>query len=495
MTLRRLLQGSALSTIDQIVRAISALALTPVMVSALGMADFGLWVLLTGLFSQFVLLDPGLQSSLPRFLVQRDAGELRAVASTAQRIYGIVAAASAMVALTVWLLLPLFINGAARLETARWIAVLLGITTVTSTLMRLPALYLESLMRRDLIAGIAIVRVVVCTTAALWLLLRRGGGLLDVALVHASGALVESLLLAWCGRELFSSISRRWVDRAVARRLLGFSSWAYLISTCERLRSGLDGFVLGWLRGSPAAGAYNLGARPVSMVFDTVYACIGTQLLPAFTRLRETGDHARLGSAFVSVTRLAAYLSITAAGFVVALGPSFLLWWVPAQAAEAAPVLLCLVLPLALQMAQVPAVHLLYAVAEHRVLALAQTAGLVLNLVLSIALARWLGIVGAALGTAIEIMVLHGLVMPMIIACKMRITPAAFLWRAQWMPLLACAAAIAVPAALIAKWMPPQPSVWNLITAAIALLAWLAVWARAFRVGGKEFSELRQLLK
>jgi len=67
----------------------------------------------------------------------------------------------------------------------------------------------------------------------------------------------------------------------------------------QRLRSALDGFVLGWLRGSQAAGVYNLGARPVCMAFDTVYAAIGTQLPPAFTPFRRTGHHPRLGPAFL----------------------------------------------------------------------------------------------------------------------------------------------------------------------------------------------------
>lgn len=495
MTLRHLLRGSFLGTADQVVRAIAALVVTPVMVAALGVADFGVWVLLTGLFSQFVLLDPGLQSSLPRFLIQKDAGELRAVASTAQRIYGIVTAASVLLTFFIWVVMPWFITDAARLVTARSIVILLGAATVVGTLTRLPALYLQSLMRRDLIAGIAIVRVAVSAAVVLWLLLLRGGGLLDVALVQVSGAVVESLLLAWCGRGLFPSIRRRWVDRTVARTLLGFSGWAYLISMCERLRSGLDGFVLGWLRGSQAAGVYSLGARPVCMAFDTVYACIGTQLLPAFTRLRESGGHARLGAAFILITRLSAYLSFLSAGMILVLGPAFLHWWVPAQATEAVPVLLCLALPFALQMAQVPAIHLLYAVAEHRALALAQTAGLVLNVALSIVFARWLGIVGAALGTAVEILLLHGLVMPMLIARKAHVAPAKFLWGAQMVPLLASAAAIAGPALVIGKWMPPQPTVWHLLTAAAAMCAWLACWAGLFRLGRVELKELGRVLR
>ncbi len=494
MSLRHLLKGSVLSAGDQIIRGFAALIVTPVMVAALGVADFGTWVLLTALFGQFVLLDPGLQSSLPRFLIQKDADELCKIASTAQRIYGVVAAASALVTIFIWMSLPWFVADGARLFTARSMVILLGSASVLTTLIRLPALYLQSQMRRDLISGIAIARIGICTAITLWLLLRRKGGLLDVALVHSAGAVVESLLLAYFGRKLYACIRPRWVDRKVARSLLGFSGWAYLITLCERLRSGLDGFILGWLRGNQAAGFYSLGARPVCMAFDTVYACIGTQLLPAFTRLRLAGDQGGLGSVFVSITRLSAYLSMTSAGIIWVLGPPFLRWWVPAQADEAVPVLLCLALPFALQTAQVPAIHLLYAVAEHRVLALVQTVGLVLNITLSIVFAYWLGIIGAALGTVVEILLLHGLVMPMLIAWKVNVSPSKFLWWAQIVPLFASIAAIGVPAIMIWKWMPTAPTIWHLITVAAAMAVWLVGWAWVFRCGKAEMKELGHIL-
>lgn len=492
---RLLLRGSVTGVAEQLVRALTALALTPVMVSKLGLADFGAWVLLTGLFSQFSLLDPGLQSSLPRFLVQREPGRHRGVASTAQFIYLLVTAACIGLTLAVWVLLPWFTVETAHLSTARHITILLGAATAAGALFRLPALHLQSLMRRDLIALIATGRVLVCAAAVFWLLQWRGGGLLQVALVHASGAIVESLLLAWFGRSLGSSLRWRWVDRAVARELLGFSGWAYVISVCDRLRPGLDAFVLGWLRGSPATGVYNLGARPVWMMADVVYAAIGLQLLPAFTRMRESGDQERLHTAFLLITRLSAWLAMAAAGAALALGPSFLRWWVPEHAAEAAPVLLCLALPLGLQLAQVPAVHLLYAVAQHRALALVQSGGMILNLALSLVLSRWLGIVGAALGTAVEIILLHGFVMPLLLARKAGIPAAAFMWRGQMVPLLASMAACSLPALAVWRWMPAGADLRTVAAAGVLTCIWLGLCAWGFRAGRGEITRLRQLLR
>jgi O-antigen/teichoic acid export membrane protein len=494
MRLQQWLLGSVLGTIDQVIRAIAVLIVTPVMVSALGVTDFGIWVLLTGLFAQFVLFDPGLQSSLPRFLIHQDPKVLRSLASTAQAMFVVVTIVAGLATVAVWLVLPQFFSDGERLETARSIALMLGAANMTCLATRLPGLYLQSLMRRDLISIIAIARVLVCSGAVLWLLMVRGAGLVEVALVHSVGACVEAFALVYCGRSLLASIRWRWVNRAAAKSMLSFSGWAYLISICERLRFGLDGFVLGWVKGSEGAGIYSLGARPVFMVFDSVYACIGTQLLPAFSRLSETGDSTRLESAFLAITRISAYLSVVSAGLLMLLGPSFMRWWIPGQAMDTIPVMLCLALPLALQVAQVPAVQLLYAVAEQRVLALIQTVGLVLNIALSIGFAYWLGIVGAALGTAVEILLLHLFFMPLVISKKAKIAPGRFLWNAQLVPLLVCVAVFAMPQMMVLKWMPPQPTIWHLVCAATGMFVWLGAWAGIFRIGRKEIEEFGRVL-
>lgn len=448
---RQLIRGSLLSGAEQAVRAVAALAITPVMVSGLGVADFGIWVLLAAFFSQLVLLDPGLQASLPRFFSKPDArgddAELRAVASTGFAIYLLVTAATMAVAAVVWLLMPCLIADTSRLESARWSALMIGVSTSITALTRLFPVFLISRLRREVISFTAIARVVICTAVIAWLLMEKGGGLIEVAAVHSAGGVIEALALVWFGRDLLPRIRAGDASRATARSLLSYSGWSYLISVSERLRSGLDGFVLGWLRGSPAAGVYSLGLRPVTMVFDTVYACIGNQLLPAFTRIQETGGRERLVEAFLRVTRLSAFVSFLSAAVVTGIGPDFLRWWIPDQAEAAAPVLLWLALPFALQSAQAPAIHLLYALAEHRSLALAQAAGVLLNLALSILFARWFGIVGAAMGTAVEIFLLHGLVMPWLIAKQAGVSAVRFIWRGQAIPLL-----IALPLLAVAWW-------------------------------------------
>lgn len=475
-----LFRGSVLSGADQVIRAIAALVMAPIVITRLGVGDFGAWILLSGLFSQFTLLDPGLRSSLPHFLSapdeRKDEAELRSVASTAFAVYGLITLASVLLTCVIWLTMPLMVHDARLLEDSRMLSLALGASTCFGSFTRVFLSFLQSRLRRDVIALVGLVRVLVCNGLIWWLLTHHGAGLATMGLIHAAGGVLEALALTVYGRELIPHIRLHWATKAMARKIMGFSGWSYLITTSERLRAGLDSFILGWLRGSPAAGLYNLGLRPVAMVSETVYASIGNQLLPTFSRLHEAGGRNRLHHAFLLITRLSTLLSACCAVMLLAVGPTFLRCWVPEQAAQAIPILLCLAIPYALQTAQVPAIHLLFALAEHRALALAQAAAVVVNLVLSCLLAWKLGIIGAALGTAVDIALIHGVVLPLIVARKCGIPVREFLWQSQAIPWVVCLALSLIPLVAIHYWLPWNASFVTMGLVAFGMAIWLGGW-------------------
>lgn len=492
-----LLRGSVLSGADQVIRAIAALVIAPLVITRLGMADYGAWILLSGLFSQFTLLDPGLRSSLPHFLSapdeRGDEEELSAVASTAFMVYGVITLVSVVLTAIIWLLLPVMVHEVRLLAACQGLTVAMGVATCIGSLTRVFPSFLQSRLRRDVISLVGLLRVLICNVLIWWLLTYRQAGLEMMGLVHAAGGVLEALVLTVCGRDLVRRIRPRWASKAMSRRIMGFSGWSYLITTSERLRAGLDSFILGWLRGSPAAGLYNLGLRPVAMVFETVYACIGNQLLPTFSRLHEAGGRKRLHSAFLLITRLSTLLSACSAVLLLAVGPAFLRCWVPQAAGQAIPILLCLAVPYALQCAQVPAIHLLFALSGHRALALAQSAAVVLNLVLSCLLAWQLGIVGAALGTAVDIALVHGVVMPLLVARKCGIPVREFLWESQAIPWGVSLGLSVIPLVAVHYWLPLDASFVTVGLVACGMAAWLAGWIAWLTPLGNDLRALQRL--
>lgn len=486
----KIVRGSAMHVLEQVIRLGCALWLTPRMVYYLGEARFGLWGLLAAIFSQFVLLDLGLCSTLPRFLSRAigrdDAQDIRETASTGtvgMLLIGVVAQLAGGIT---WLFLPNFLSSVHDLGEARSVVLALMAGTMAFWIGRPVMLHLQSQLRRDLIGVAAIIRVLICTPAAAWAL-DHDMGLVTVAWIHSFGAIGELILYGLFDRSFFRLVRWPWVHLKKARELLLFARWSYVLTTSERVRSGFssaDLFIVATFLGSAASGIYSLGQKLASMFHEIAYAIVGAQLLSAFSHLDGAGDKKGLENGFLAASRISVQVAVIGGGMLWALGPVFLQRWVPAQAEEASPVLFWLTFPNMLCAAQIPTRHLLMSMGKHRPLALTYLTGIIINLMLTVVLVKSYGMVGAAIATAVEMTLLHAVAMPWLVVRQTDMSWRLVAWESLWRPLLRSTAVLA-PAFYIAHQWANRPD-YGQILIAITALSTLFITALMLGILGRE---------
>lgn len=492
----RILRGSAVNVVEQMLRLVCALWITPRMVWYLQESGYGLWVVLSTLFGQFILLDPGLGASLARFLARAessgDEAGLRRAMSTGTFFFIGLSGVALLAGSVVWLLLPQFEATAADLEGARGVVAALMVTAGFYWLIQPVRVHLKARLRQDLIAGAAIIRVLICTLLVAWAL-EHGRGLAFVAWIHAFGSIGEGILLACWDRGFFALVRRSWADREKAAELLRFSRWTYVMTSSERLRNEGDPLLLGAMLGPGPTGLFALGQRLVRMYFDVAYAVVGTQLLSAFSHLDGLGDRDLLRRAYLSAARFASMLAVLGAGMVWVVGPPFLQRWVPPQAEQAIPVLLWLTPAYLVYAAQIPGVHLLVSLGRHRLLAWVHLGGLLLNLGASIALVWSHGMIGAAWGTALELTLVYGLALPLITIRRACLPAFTVFCQALWLPMLRTVVVMFPAWWLTSLWLHDPD--YSFIALAIATQA--AFFASAIGTGmlGKEARGWLRLLR
>jgi O-antigen/teichoic acid export membrane protein len=464
----RILRGSAVNVVEQMLRLVCALWITPRMVWYLEESGYGLWIILSTLFGQFILLDPGLGASLARFLARAessgDQDGLRRALSTGTFFFFGLSGLALLLGSVIWLQLPQFETTAADLEEAQGVVSALAVTAGFYWLVQPIRVHLKSRLRQDLIAGAAIIRVLICTLLVAWAL-EHGKGLAFVAWIHTLGSIGEGLLLAGWNRSFFPLVRGKWADREKAMELLRFSRWTYVMTSSERLRNEGDPLLLGAMLGPGPTGLFALGQRLVRMYFDVAYAVVGTQLLSAFSYLDGLGDRELLRRAYLSASRFASMLAVLGAGMIWVVGPPFLQRWVPPQAAQATPVLLWLTPAYLVYAAQIPGVHLLVSLGRHRLLAWVHLGGLILNVAASVALVYSHGMIGAAWGTALELILVYGLALPLLVVRRSGLSASTVFWQALWQPMLRTAVVLA-PAWLLTGPLLAQPD-YSMIALAI----------------------------
>jgi O-antigen/teichoic acid export membrane protein len=169
-----------------------------------------------------------------------------------------------------------------------------------------------------------------------------------------------------------------------------------------------------------------------------------------------TGDIDRLRKIFVAGNRACAFITFPICAILVVLGKSVIEAWVGARyVAQSYPVLLLMLLPSTLMMAQGASTRVLFGMAQHKVLSIVTFVEGVLNILLSVILVRHYGIVGDAVGTAIPLTATMVFFLPGHVCRKLQIPVRTYLREAYLLPMMVCMPAIAA-LLLMKRWFVPH---------------------------------------
>jgi len=152
-----------------------------------------------------------------------------------------------------------------------------------------------------------------------------------------------------------------------------------------------------------------------------------------------TGDRNRLRKILVAGNRVCSLIIFPMAVILVVLGKSVIEAWVGAKYIAASyPVLLVLLIPTTMMLAQSASPRILWGMAKHRTLAYVVLAEGVVNLLLSILLVRRYGIIGDAWGTAIPLAIMNVFFLPQHLCRLLNIPLWTYLRQAFLLPLALC---------------------------------------------------------
>jgi O-antigen/teichoic acid export membrane protein len=380
--------------------------LSPFILHRLGDDAFGVWILVFSLTGYYGLFDFGIRSSIVRYVAQFKAtGEkenLNRFINTSLFTYG----GTGLLLLMVTVGGSFYVNSLFRIPAAlHWSAKVLFLVVGTAVALSCPlsvfAGVLEGLQKFNWLsltqAGYNLVRAVLVVVA-----LRRGGGLLTIALISMILNLsTYGVYFAVVQRDLAVRYGLRYVDRESFRKMLSYGSVTFVAIIASQLRLYSDATVIGIFIGSAAITYFSIGSKLV-MYSSNVTDGVAQIFTPMSSQFNATGDMERLRWILVTGNRACALIAFPLSATLLILGKSLIEVWVGAKYVPIAyTVLVLLSVSDTTLMAQAASSRILYGMARHRKLAFVWLAEGVVNLILSIVLLRYYGVIGVAIGTAI----------------------------------------------------------------------------------------------
>jgi O-antigen/teichoic acid export membrane protein len=205
----------------------------------------------------------------------------------------------------------------------------------------------------------------------------------------------------------------------------------------------------------------------------------------------------RLRKIMIAGNRACAFVILPISAILIILGKPIIEAWVGSKyVAQSYPVLVILIIPFTLMLAQSASGRILFGTSQHKTFAIITLIEGAANLILSLLLVRPYGIIGDALGTAIPLSCTMLVFMPRHICRTLGIQIPTFLREAYSLPLFACVPMLTV-LLLMRRWFVPhgyaQLAVQLLAAGAVygAGLLWMYRTNRAFRVG--DLSPMNQI--
>lgn len=392
------------------------------LVGALGDPAYGLWSFVLQITGYLGLADLGVRPAVVHFVARHDAlGDLAGLnrhVNAAFRVFAWGGLAFVLLSLGLAAWIPTWGGlGPVAPSTAVAVVLLIGLEVGLTLPLNAYTAVLIGRQRIDVICRIDLA-VLGLRTAATVALVEAGYGLVALAAAHALGGLVE---MAWKTRASFRALpglrfAPRSADRASVRALLGYGLWAFFIAVATLLTWQTDALVIGSALSLAAVTHFALPASLAAQARSVLWAACRA-LAPAAGALEARGDRAEVTRLLVSGGRLMLYLAGPMLAYMAALGEPFLARWLnDGYRGEAAAVLLVMALGVAAPIASHPLVQVLYGINRLKPLALVVLAEGLLNLALSVALVRPLGIVGVALGTAVPAVLVHAVLLPGLVA-------------------------------------------------------------------------------
>lgn len=414
--------------------------LAPFILRKIGDEAFGLWVLVFSLTGYYGLFDFGVRSSIIRYVAKfkatQDDEQLTRLVNTSLFSYSIV---SLMLLLATGLASryvdSLFHVAPAFLHTARLLFLMVGAALALGFPLSVFAGILEGLQEFFWL-GLTQVAAALLRALLIVIALDRGRGLLTIALISVALGLLSYLVyIALVLRVLPLRIGRRFVNRATFRLMMSYGIVTFGIGLGENLRFRSDAAVIGVFLSPAAITHFSIGSKLADYSSEVVQS-MAQIFTPMSSHFDATGDLESLRKIFVAGNRACALTTLPLAAGLIVLGKPLIEVWVGARYLSSYSVLLLLLVPKALYLAQATSTKILFGMGRHRWLAVVLFAEGVANLGLSILLLRPLGINGVALGTAIPLTCTSVLFLPRHLCRLLNVRLGTFFSQVYLLPLM-----------------------------------------------------------
>lgn len=450
-TAKLLFRGAGLRVLTMVLSVASSFFLAPYVIHSLGDHWYGLWVLVGTFLGFYGLLDFGISSATQRYLAhampRNDPEELNTIIAASLAMFCGIGLVAFLVTLGIVGFAPFFVDSQHNLSIFQEVVLIMGTGIAVSFPFYTQFGIFDAHLRLDYSSYISIGKVV-ARTALFFLFLSWGYGIVTLAILSVSIDLAGYVAMTIMARRLapWMNLRRHHFAISKARELIGFGIYAFVGTVAGNIKGRLDNIVIAANMGLAPVTHFNIATKLNGYFFGALNAFVPAPT-SLYARYFGRGELHQIRNKFLILSRIKTILGILGVGAVLIFARPFIAMWVGSDYLDAFIPLVIITVGRILNITLSPSIGVTYALGKQKFTAFANLGEAVVNLVLSLLLVRWYGIIGVALGTAIPMLVARLTFHPVYV-CHIMDMPVSRLIRGV-VPVMLLAAAVQLPLAYV----------------------------------------------
>lgn len=416
--INQLKAGVALSYISMGLGYLVSIIYTPIMLRLLGQSEYGLYNLVASVVAYLGVLSFGFGSAYMRYYSQYKVKEDGEKIAILNGMFLIIFSTIGLIAVIFGTILALnneLILGSelTKIELSR--AKIMMMILVINLAISFPSIIFtsyitvnEKFVFQNLIQ---MMKIVINPFVVLPALLMGYGSIGMVIATTALNISLEIINAFFCIRKLKMRFSFSKFNFKLMREMTVFSSFIFINLVIDQINWNLDKFILGRFHGTISVAVYGLAAQ-LNTYYMSIASTISNVFIPRVHRLvANSGDNNDLTELFTRIGRIQfIILSLISTGLVF-FGKPFISMWAGNNYIDSYLIALLLIIPVTIPLIQNIGIEIQRAKNLHQFRSWVYFFITLVNLGISIPLAKNFGGVGATIGTAAALIVGNGFIM------------------------------------------------------------------------------------
>jgi len=406
-----------------IIQTLIGLALTPFLINSLGENGYGSWVAIISVWGYFGIITTGLGSSVIRYIskykAQEDGVSLNKVVNSS--FFLVTLFALSMIPVSYWggVVFAAFFKIQTNVH-ADFIKAFfyMGMATV---IMFYVANFKSVAHGFEFFKDLNVMESAhhIAKASVIYLLLINSFGLIGIAYANLLGYLFFLAMIVWYFKFNIREITFKikYISKNEIWSLVSYSGGSLLISFANILRFNLDNLIIARLVNMEMVAIYSIGAALINYIAQFIIMGFGI-LMPRFTSLIAAKGDIEVKTLLLKSLFISSFLSVMMCTVSVVMVDDFLSWWLKKEFAQSATIFYILIFSFSVSLAGFPGISLFYAKNKHMTFAKMTLFEAIINFVLSIVLVIKIGFIGAAISTAITLLLSKLFIQPYYV-CKL----------------------------------------------------------------------------